>query len=380
MSLPQPNQTPTFSSFADYCLHKDSLGEEARYTVKVLLKIAGPSDCNEADRRLSNLITLELYDNKITDISVLSTLTNLTELYLDNNKITDISVLSTLTNLTELKLNNNKITDISILSILTNLTELELNNNQITDINGLSTLTNLTKLYLHDNKITDISVLSTLTNLTRLSLSNIQITDISGLSTLTNLTELYLYDNKITDISGLSTLTNLTELDLCGNKITDISGLSTLTNLTYLYLDNNQITDLSPLQSLSNLNYASIYGVRLPKKYFLHQHEWLSQWVLEEENAEIRRLLIQVIGYDRICQELEATELDSWQEYSLLKIDIFDDFDEEDNDFPVHLLKMTCPSTGHIHALRVPSDINSARAAIRWVNWGIDPEEFAVQT
>nr|WP_264196540.1 hypothetical protein [Microseira wollei] len=41
---------------------------------------------------------------------------------------------------------------------------------------------------------------------------------------------------------------------------------------------------------------------------------------------------------------------------------------------------MTCPSTGHIHALRVPPDMTSAREAIRWVNWGIDPEEFSVQT
>lgn len=41
---------------------------------------------------------------------------------------------------------------------------------------------------------------------------------------------------------------------------------------------------------------------------------------------------------------------------------------------------MTCPSTGHIHALRVPHYMESAREAIRWVNWGIDPEEFSVQT
>jgi hypothetical protein len=47
---------------------------------------------------------------------------------------------------------------------------------------------------------------------------------------------------------------------------------------------------------------------------------------------------------------------------------------------PMYLLKMTCPSTGFIHSLRVPPDIKSARAAIRWVNWGIEPEEFALQS
>jgi hypothetical protein len=91
-------------------------------------------------------------------------------------------------------------------------------------------------------------------------------------------------------------------------------------------------------------------------------------------------LLIQRIGYDRICQELEVRELDSWQEYTLLSIDFDDDFDNAGNPKPVYLLKMTCPSTGFIHALRVPPDLESAQEAIRWVNWGIDPEEFSVQT
>ncbi len=73
-------------------------------------------------------------------------------------------------------------------------------------------------------------------------------------------------------------------------------------------------------------------------------------------------------------QELPATELDSWQEYTLLKIDNQVDIE------PIYLLKMTCPSTGFIHALRVPPDLKSAREAIRWINWGIDPEEFSAQT
>jgi hypothetical protein len=83
---------------------------------------------------------------------------------------------------------------------------------------------------------------------------------------------------------------------------------------------------------------------------------------------------IQGIGYERIAQELGAIELDSYQEYTLLKIDT--DIDVE----PISLLKMTCPSTGFIHALRVPPEMISAREAIAWVNWGINPEGFSVQT
>ena len=116
-------------------------------------------------------------------------------------------------------------------------------------------------------------------------------------------------------------------------------------------------------------------GLQIPQKYgAVLSKNWRSQWILQEPNAELRRVLIQGIGYDRIVQELEAVELDAWREYSLLKIQA--DIDLE----PIHLLKMTCPSTNHIHVLRVPPDLTSAREAIRWVNWDVDPEAFAVET
>jgi len=121
-------------------------------------------------------------------------------------------------------------------------------------------------------------------------------------------------------------------------------------------------------------NFYYYHGVGLPEKYGkVHPNQWQSQWLLTEKNAEVRRVLIQGIGYDRIIQELQAKQIDSWQEYALLQIE---NADVE----PICLLKMTCPSTGFIHALRVPPNLKSAREAIRWVNWDIDPEEFSVQT
>ncbi|MEG3840923.1 DUF6745 domain-containing protein [Microcoleus sp. herbarium14] len=129
------------------------------------------------------------------------------------------------------------------------------------------------------------------------------------------------------------------------------------------------------IQFADGYSLYSYHGATLPEKYGqIHPNEWQPEWLLEEENAELKRVLIQGIGYDRICSELAAVELDTWQEYTLLKIDTKVDVE------PIYLLKMTCPSTGFIHALRVPPDINSAREAIKWVNWGVDPEEFSVQT
>ena len=41
---------------------------------------------------------------------------------------------------------------------------------------------------------------------------------------------------------------------------------------------------------------------------------------------------------------------------------------------------MTCPSTNYIHVLRVPPELTSAREAITWVNWDIDPDRFSIET
>ncbi len=115
-------------------------------------------------------------------------------------------------------------------------------------------------------------------------------------------------------------------------------------------------------------------GVRLPKEYELPLEQWQSNWLLQEKNAELRRVLIQGIGYDRLCQELQAVELDAWREYSLIRIDSQVDVE------PIYLLKMICPSTASIHAARVPPEITTAREAIRWVNWDTDPEDFSAES
>ncbi|BAY40994.1 hypothetical protein NIES2111_53840 [Nostoc sp. NIES-2111] len=129
------------------------------------------------------------------------------------------------------------------------------------------------------------------------------------------------------------------------------------------------------LQFADGQSFYFYHGVTLPEKYGkVHPPQWQAQWLLTETNAELRRVIIQGIGYVRICQELQAVELDNWTDYTLLQID--NPIDVE----PIYLLKMTCPSTGFVHVLRVPPQTKSAREAICWVNWGVDPEDFSLQT
>src|SRR4028119_865754 len=156
-------------TFADWCREKDSLSPEAKHTVEVLLRQAGTTECDAADRTLSSLTELDLENYQISDIKPLASLTNLTELDLNYNQISDIKPLASLTNLTLLNLADNQISDIKPLASLTNLTGLALSNNKINDIKPLQSLTKLTRLELTYNQINDIKPLQSLTKLTRLA-------------------------------------------------------------------------------------------------------------------------------------------------------------------------------------------------------------------
>ena len=114
-------------------------------------------------------------------------------------------------------------------------------------------------------------------------------------------------------------------------------------------------------------------GRRLPEKYgSVKTSDWQPKWLLEEKNAELRMTLIKAMGYDRIYQALEAKKIDSWREYELIKID---NADVE----PIVLLKMVCPSTGKIHASRMPPHTKKARQAATMLNCGFDPETFIIE-
>jgi len=142
-------------------------------------------------------------DQKIKSIEGLQYCTNLISLYLYSNQISDISAIAGLTKLMSLTLDYNQISSISALSGLTNLTDLWLQHNQISNIGALPELTKLTKLMISFNQISNIGALAGLTNLTELDFQHNQISDISALTGLTKLTTLNLQYNQISDISPL---------------------------------------------------------------------------------------------------------------------------------------------------------------------------------
>jgi hypothetical protein len=108
---------------------------------------------------LIGLTLLEGTSRGIEDLEGIQHCTDLVTLWLGNNEISDVSLLSGLSLLRVLHLYNNRIADISALASLTGLTHLELYQNRIADISALSSPDNLSLLYLRYNQITDIGPL-----------------------------------------------------------------------------------------------------------------------------------------------------------------------------------------------------------------------------
>jgi leucine-rich repeat protein SHOC2 len=256
---------------------------------------------------------------------------------------------------------------------------------------SIGSLTGLIKLYINYNELTSLpESIGNLANLTVLHISHNQLTSLpENIGNLSSLQRLYLRNNQLTSLpESIGNLSNLTELHLDINQLTSLpSNMENLSNLKRLNINGNPLTDLSMIQNLVNLNVVVFANTNLPRQYWTKFSEWKSHWLLSEDNAEIRRILIERVGYEKICADLDAVTIDVWREYSLLKIDrsrsglfYFQDFMGLSGREPMFLLKMTCPSTQHIHILRVPPEMVSAEAAITWVNHGIHPDRFAMQT
>lgn len=92
--------------------------------------------------------------------------------------------------------------------------------------------------------------------------------------------------------------------------------------------------------------------------------------VMEERNAEIRRVMIERYGYDRLLDRLQAEELDRdadrGGERRLLRVEV-------PGDEPLVCVSVVCPSTGHRFVLRVPPTMRSCRQAIAWTAGFNDP-------
>jgi len=169
----------------------------------------------EAKSFLKELI---LDENHFRSLAIVEGLDHLERLSFRDNYIAekDFHILGSLKNLKALNLYHNRIDDITFLQHLTSLKELNIGYNWIKDFSQIAALANLEILNISQNheQITDLSFLENLQQLKELNLYNSGIKNIAPLTTLANLEVLNLEYNTISSLLPLKKLTNLVELDV----------------------------------------------------------------------------------------------------------------------------------------------------------------------
>jgi spore coat protein CotH/Leucine-rich repeat (LRR) protein len=157
-----------------------------------------------------NVVEDENSEVRLTDISLLSNFSQLVSLELRDNQISNIRPIESLVRLTELDISQNPLEDTNLNSLrfLTNLQELNIRETGATNLDVLRALTNLEYLNIHSNRSLDsIGFLSNLVQLERLIAANVNIGDeIDVIGQLSNLLVLNIENTNVSDLSVLAQL------------------------------------------------------------------------------------------------------------------------------------------------------------------------------
>lgn len=114
-------------------------------------------------------------------------------------------------------------------------------------------------------------------------------------------------------------------------------------------------------------------GVPVTERIAFTPWEITAQETLSQKNAEIRRVMIERMGYLRFAQEAGAKVIDKDTDpggpRQLLRIDL-----KEDE--PLVGLVCSCPSTARQYFLRVPPSTKSCHQAAAWIAGYDDPKQY----
>lgn len=117
-------------------------------------------------------------------------------------------------------------------------------------------------------------------------------------------------------------------------------------------------------------------GVPVSHRVAFQPEELTAREALTERNAEVRRVMIERMGYLRFATEADAKVLDRDQDpggdRQLLSIDL-------QQDEPLVGLTCCCPSTGRQYFLRVPPKTRTCHEAAAWVAGYDNPNRYRPQ-
>ncbi|MFH1022882.1 MAG: hypothetical protein V1809_05795 [Planctomycetota bacterium] len=104
------------------------------------------------------------------------------------------------------------------------------------------------------------------------------------------------------------------------------------------------------------------HGVPIPSEWGrVRSEQWRPDWIFDEKNQTLRRVLIEGIGHDRLAHSQgQPIHVDGDMELLGVWHSGFD---------PIVFLKVKCPSTGLFYVLRVPPEMRTCRQARNWTLW-----------
>jgi hypothetical protein len=115
-------------------------------------------------------------------------------------------------------------------------------------------------------------------------------------------------------------------------------------------------------------------GVNITSRIAFEPESIQESDILNETNAEVRRVMLERVGFERFFEKVKAEVLDEDRDPGgprrLLKIAL-------PNDEPLVCISMSCPSTARRYVLRVPPTMASCRQAAAWMAGFDNPDDYA---
>jgi len=115
-------------------------------------------------------------------------------------------------------------------------------------------------------------------------------------------------------------------------------------------------------------------GVAVDEQVAFRPDEITARDVLNEQNAELRRVKMERIGFERFLSEANPEVLDSdtdpGGERKLFRVQLEDDE-------PLVCVSVGCPSTGRRYLVRVPPNTSTCRQAVAWTAGFDNPDDYA---
>ncbi len=204
-----------------------------------------------SDYALDRVSYLDLSSRSLTDYDlegITEIFSNISSLMISDNDISDLSSLANLKNLRGVSFSKNNVEDISALCAMDKIGSLDLSYNKIADVSCLEgKLDDYAYIDISGNKgITGFDKLTTLTSLTA---NDIGLESLESLSNFNKLTSLSVRNNNIKSLAGLNTDVDvLYDLDLSGNK--ELADLAFDKPVYRLLIEDADLTDISILNNI----------------------------------------------------------------------------------------------------------------------------------